>query len=1415
MMIPPSRFLAWLRCLAVMAGLGALSAQAQTLAINNDVNSYATLTNTTVTMTGRSELRITGTSNPISGSTINLNSPDAWFFMTNIQPTVVVSTYLGQVKVNGAAAAAGSNCRVVQYGVGAVVIPQGPTFSPMTVYDYPQFSGPSKALLPQTAYGSTELGTLNDAISSFKLKRGYTATIAQNPDGTGISKNYVAADGDLEVSVLPSNLDNSVSFVRIFPWRWVNKKGSCDIDPVALNAKWHYNWNIWEPSPSRDYEYVAIKQQPYWPGLNTSYMNSLGVSHLSGLNEPNNPVEDAYKNLNPQGSVSAAVAGFPELLSTGLRVGTPAVTDGGYSWIVNFVNQANAAGYRIDYVPIHYYRSYPNNSYPAGAAGNLYNFLKSIYDATGKPIWLTEFNNGANWTTDPDPDFAQNSNVIEAMINMMDSTPWIERYAIYSAVEEVRQVYYNAGGLTPMGVMYRDHVSPMAYRQALPEAGGSVSARYPFDDNFRDLLGNGNDAMAVGTPGFAAGKFGQAVTMDGTNDYLQLSNGVGDSVDFTFAAWVKWNGGNNWQRIFDFGGGVYVPNASQGSYLMLTPNNGSGMRFAITTSGYSNEQALTRSTPLPTGTWTHVAVTISGNTGKLFVDGALVATNTGMTFNPVDIGTKFNYLGKSQYSGDPLFNGQLDDVQILDYALTDAQVAALFSNGTPQFVSSPFSAPNASPLAPYSSSIAGYALDPEGQTVSYSKLSGPSWLSVAPDGRLFGIPAASDVGANTFLIRAQDPAGNVGTATMTISVGASQGLLVRYAFDGTLAPTAGVAESVATGSPAFTTGKYSQALNFDASDDYLTLPGDLASTSDITVATWVYWNGGNAWQRIFDFGDTTARSMFLTPSSGTGTLTFTIYNEVANQSVESTGALPVRRWTHVAVTMNGDVGKLFVNGTLVATNTGMTLNPVDLGAKTNYLGKSQWSADPLFSGRLDEFTIFNYALSDAGVAALFSNQPPSFNPASVTGPAGTPGQLYRHSIAGAATDPEGGALSYSKLLGPQWLTASPNGTLYGRPEDGDVGLNTFRVRATDPAGSSADATFSMNVGGNALVAEYVFNGNTNDNVGSNHGTASGSPAYVPGVFDQAISLNGTSDYVTLPAGIANSAAMTVSARVKWNGGGAWQRVFDFGNDTNQHIYFTPRNSSGAPMFVIKNGSGTDQIITAPGAFPIGEWTHVAVSLGGGTGAIYIDGTKVASGAMTLAPSSFNPGVNYIGKSQFSADPLFNGQIDDLRIYSRALTDPEASNLATAAFTVNPNSALAYDNWASTIGFAAGQDGPNNDPDGDGESNVWELLTGSNPLVASSTPSSLGVDTAAALGLANPGKTYLTMKPRLLKNRSGISIVPRGAATLLGLSDPASSANVSQAGAPVDAGAFEIITYYLNMPLEDSPAGFMRLDIGVQ
>ena len=62
------------------------------------------------------------------------------------------------------------------------------------------------------------------------------------------------------------------------------------------------------------------------------------------------------------------------------------------------------------------------------------------------------------------------------------------------------------------------------------------------------------------------------------------------------------------------------------------------------------------------------------------------------------------------------------------------------------------------------------ATDAEGDTLSYSKLTGPAWLAVAADGSLSGTPAQSDAGANVFTVEVDDGNGGTDTATLNITV---------------------------------------------------------------------------------------------------------------------------------------------------------------------------------------------------------------------------------------------------------------------------------------------------------------------------------------------------------------------------------------------------------------------------------------------------------------------------------------------------------------------------------------------------------------------------------------------------------------------------------------------------------------------
>jgi hypothetical protein len=95
-------------------------------------------------------------------------------------------------------------------------------------------------------------------------------------------------------------------------------------------------------------------------------------------------------------------------------------------------------------------------------------------------------------------------------------------------------------------------------------------------------------------------------------------------------------------------------------------------------------------------------------------------------------------------------------------------------SSAPAFSVDPFSMRHAVVGTAYSGKIAVYARDPNGKsTITYSKVSGPSWLSVAADGTLSGTPAIPNLGANAFVVRVTDSTAQADDAAMNISVFAS------------------------------------------------------------------------------------------------------------------------------------------------------------------------------------------------------------------------------------------------------------------------------------------------------------------------------------------------------------------------------------------------------------------------------------------------------------------------------------------------------------------------------------------------------------------------------------------------------------------------------------------------------------------
>jgi hypothetical protein len=172
------------------------------------------------------------------------------------------------------------------------------------------------------------------------------------------------------------------------------------------------------------------------------------------------------------------------------------------------------------------------------------------------------------------------------------------------------------------------------------------------------------------------------------------------------------------------------------------------------------------------------------------------------------------------------------------------------------------------------------------------------------------------------------------------------------------------------------------AMKFSTDADYIDLgpkAGEIVSTLEsFTMSIWANPDMiGGAWQRLFDLGNSDEDYVFVSLSRGAPLGTGPRYGiRVAGgteQAADSTLTLTGGEWNHVAATLDGSArtSTLYVNGQVGARNTNVTFIPRDLGVTlTNYLGKSHYTVDAVYRGLLDDFRLFNRALSEGEILSL-------------------------------------------------------------------------------------------------------------------------------------------------------------------------------------------------------------------------------------------------------------------------------------------------------------------------------------------------------------------------------------------------------------------------------------------------------------
>ncbi len=520
---------------------------------------------------------------------------------------------------------------------------------------------------------------------------------------------------------------------------------------------------------------------------------------------------------------------------------------------------------------------------------------------------------------------------------------------------------------------------------------------------------------------------------------------------------------------------------SNGTVYFDCGNSGTGYRISGTPSGVTWTN------------WNHIALVRRPGIAEIWINGNLLVSGSNMQALATDF--TLLYIGCANGTTNSV-RGKLDDFAVFRSALGTSQIAALAAGGQPDaFTSNQAPAFTADPIAKaaatedsaYSGSLSGDASDPDaGDTLTFSKVSGPAWLSVASNGALSGTPGNSDVGANSFTVRVADGAGLSDDAVLNIAVNNTNDAPV-------------FAADPMTGSDATEDSSYSGSLAGTASD---VDSGDTLTYSKVSGPAWLNVAASGALSgtpgnanvglnsftvRVTDSGGLTDNAVF--------NVTVINVNDAPVFSVDPIAGSGATEDQSYSGTLAGSASDIDAGDALIYSKVSgpAWLSVASNGALSGLPNNGNVGANSFTVRVTDGSGAFDDAVLNISVANV--NDAPVFTVDPITRETGTEEVAYvGTSLAGTAADADAGdTITYSKVAGPAWLNVAADGALSGTPPAGSAGSNAFVVRATDGLGAFDEAALTIDIAGPSLPLPW-----DEDDVGA--GIAAGSSSHSSGTY---------------------------------------------------------------------------------------------------------------------------------------------------------------------------------------------------------------------------------------------------------------------------------------------------------------------------
>ncbi|MBI2010363.1 MAG: LamG domain-containing protein [Candidatus Chisholmbacteria bacterium] len=512
-------------------------------------------------------------------------------------------------------------------------------------------------------------------------------------------------------------------------------------------------------------------------------------------------------------------------------------------------------------------------------------------------IWINGYNRGSSTNGDGAP-AADTNNLLIGGTTTANFDGKIDEFRVYSAELSASEILIdaNAGSASAMGGV-------LGTQDSEGSGGNPPIAWWKIDENtgtsIADTSGNGNTVTASGAT-WTSGKVGQALSFDGSNDYMNTSSTISFGVKvITLTFWLKWDAFADDNKLaFELSTNY---NNNDGS-IIVNPDNSSNpstfnlsIQDSVTTSKYRQEN-FTRPSA---GEWHHYAAVFDNSTVtgdiKLYLDGVEQSSTLATNDKDQSSNIRTDTLYFMSRAGTSLFGaGDLDDVKIYDYERTAAQIAYDYNRGGP---------------------LAWWKFDECQGNAAYS--SGSLNLSG-------GIITPGTAGNTT-----------VGTC--------SSGTTTEMWDDGT-------------------TGKLNSAIGTDGSDDYVSVT-DTAnlrfddSTADFSLFAWVKRTTTGT-EYIISKEDADNDGWRLQFNSSNQVLCSEDATDVTGSL-----AISDTNWHHIGCTIDRDGnGQVYVDGRADGTATSISADAMATTSNVVIATRS-YTPTSYFSGLIDDVRLYNYVLT--------------------------------------------------------------------------------------------------------------------------------------------------------------------------------------------------------------------------------------------------------------------------------------------------------------------------------------------------------------------------------------------------------------------------------------------------------------------